>query len=210
MTAGPTVEQIDPVRFIGNHSSGLMGFSLANEAFNQGGEVTLITGPVTEKNLHAAIHRIDVTSAAEMLQACEQQINDTDILIMAAAVADYTPTHPTSGKIKKSSEDLCLNLSPTKDILRELGAKKREEQCFVGFALETDNELENARKKLEEKSLDIIVLNSLNDQGAGFGNKTNKVTLLTKNGQTINGTLKSKKEVASDILSAISEYLKSN
>ncbi len=210
MTAGPTYEKIDPVRFIGNHSSGLMGFSLANESASQGGDVTLITGPVSQQEIHPAIQRIDVISAADMLQACLEQITKADILIMAAAVADYTIKKTYSEKLKKRSDDLTLQLSPTTDILHELSKLKRKDQCFIGFALETDNELENAREKLKSKSLDIIVLNSLNEQGAGFDVPTNKVTILTKSGQTINGKLKSKRDVASDILFAISEYIKSN
>ncbi len=210
VTAGPTHEKIDPVRFLGNHSSGLMGFSLANEAANRGGNVTLITGPVDNHEIHPTIKRIDVTSATEMLQACRKQISKTDILIMAAAVADYTIKKPLSGKLKKRSDLITLELSPTTDILHELKKLKKEDQCFIGFALETDNEMENAKEKLKSKSLDLIVLNSLNEKGAGFGFPTNKVTILTKNGKTIKGNLKSKKEVASDILFAISEYIKSN
>ena len=210
VTAGPTHEKIDPVRFLGNHSSGLMGFSLANEAVNRGGNVTLITGPVGNHEIHPTIKRIDVTSATEMLQACRKQISKADILIMAAAVADYTIKNPLSGKLKKRSDLITLELSPTTDILHELKKLKKEDQCFIGFALETDNEMENAKEKLKSKSLDLIVLNSLNEKGAGFGAPTNKVTILTKNGKTIKGNLKSKKEVASDILSAILEYIKSN
>ena len=172
--------------------------------------MTLITGPVDNHEIHPTIKRIDVTSATEMLQACRKQISKTDILIMAAAVADYTIKKPLSGKLKKRSDLITLELSPTTDILHELKKLKKEDQCFIGFALETDNEMENAKEKLKSKSLDLIVLNSLNEKGAGFGFPTNKVTILTKNGKTIKGNLKSKKEVASDILFAISEYIKSN
>ncbi|MBL7139032.1 MAG: bifunctional phosphopantothenoylcysteine decarboxylase/phosphopantothenate--cysteine ligase CoaBC [Bacteroidales bacterium] len=203
VTAGPTYEKIDPVRFVGNHSSGLMGFSLAEEAASRGGEVLLVTGPVTLQTYHPAIRRVDVTTAAEMFKACQDHIGEINILIMAAAVADYTMQYPAAEKLKKRPEKLTLTLSPTPDILKELGKQKRPGQCFVGFALETENYLKNARKKLKDKSLDLIVLNSLKEKGAGFGVTTNKVTILSRSGQMIKGKLKPKKEVASDIIDSI-------
>ncbi|NQV03457.1 MAG: bifunctional phosphopantothenoylcysteine decarboxylase/phosphopantothenate--cysteine ligase CoaBC [Bacteroidia bacterium] len=203
VTAGPTYEKIDPVRFVGNHSSGLMGFSLAEEVASRGGEVVLIAGPVSLQTDHPAIRRVDVTTASEMLRACLDHNGETDILIMAAAVADYTIKDPSDGKLKKSPEELTLTLSPTPDILKELGKQKRSGQCFVGFALETEDALENARKKLKNKSLDLIVMNSLKEPGAGFGVTTNKVTIILSSGQMINGKLKPKREVASDIVDAI-------
>lgn len=203
VTAGPTYEKIDPVRFIGNHSSGKMGFSLAEEAAGRGGEVVLIAGPTALQTSHPSIKRIDVTTASEMLTACQDQISQTDILLMAAAVADFTVAEPFAGKMKKSREQLSLTLSPTADILQELGKSKRSGQYFIGFALETDDALENATKKLHTKALDLIVLNSLKDTGAGFGVDTNKVTIISSSGEAIGGTLKSKREVAADIVDAI-------
>ncbi|MFH1296052.1 MAG: bifunctional phosphopantothenoylcysteine decarboxylase/phosphopantothenate--cysteine ligase CoaBC [Bacteroidota bacterium] len=203
VTAGPTFEKIDPVRFIGNYSSGLMGFSLAEEVAGRGGEVVLVSGPVTLSTCHPGIMRVDVTTTSEMLQTCLDHIGETDILIMAAAVADYTVQNPATEKLKKRPEKLTLTLHPTPDILVELGKRKRSGQCFVGFALETEDALENARKKLKSKSLDLIVMNSLKEKGAGFGVNTNKVTILTRSGQTIKGKLKPKKEVASDIVDEI-------
>jgi len=203
VTAGPTYETIDPVRFIGNRSSGLMGFSLAEEAASRGGEVVLITGPVHITSCHPAIRRVDVTSASGMYRACLKHFGKADILIMAAAVADYTVKDPASEKLKKSREDLTLTLSPTHDILQELGKRKKPGQTLVGFALETSDALDNAKTKLKNKSLDLIVVNSLKDRGAGFGLPTNKVTILTPSGDTIKGKVKSKQEVASDIVDAI-------
>jgi len=203
VTAGPTYERIDPVRFIGNHSSGQMGFSLAEEAASRGGEVVLITGPVSLHTDHPAIRQVDVNTAAEMRQACLDQIGDMDILIMTAAVADYTLENPSSEKLKKKPNKLTVTLSPTPDILKELGENKKPGQCFVGFALETEDGLANATNKLKNKSLDLIVLNSLKEPGAGFGVTTNKVTIISSSGPTITGELKPKREVASDIVDAI-------
>ncbi|MBN1200044.1 MAG: bifunctional phosphopantothenoylcysteine decarboxylase/phosphopantothenate--cysteine ligase CoaBC [Bacteroidales bacterium] len=203
VTAGPTYEKIDPVRFIGNHSSGLMGYSIAEEVAERGGEVILISGPVILHTDHPAIRRIDVTTAAEMHQACLDHIGETDILVMAAAVADYTPDHPASSKLKKKQEKMTLTLSPTHDILKELGMNKKTGQLFVGFALETDDVLMNAEKKLQNKFLDLIVVNSLNVPGAGFGTPTNQVTILSSSGRTVTGELKPKREVATDIVNEI-------
>jgi len=210
VTAGPTYEPIDPVRFVGNHSSGLMGFSIAEEAASRGGEVVLITGPVTLNSNHPGIRRIDVKTASEMHQACLDFIGETDILIMAAAVADYTLDHPALEKLKKKGDNITLTLSPTVDILKELGKNKRSGQFFAGFALETENALLNARKKLKNKSLDLIVINSLEDTGAGFGVTTNKVTIISRSGKIVAGELKPKREVASDIVDEILVSLKSN
>jgi len=209
VTAGPTVERIDPVRFIGNFSTGQMGFALAEEAANRGGEVRLITGRVSLEISHPRICRVNVESADEMFQQCTKVIDDCDILLMAAAVADYTIKNPSPLKEKKRDQTLKLNLSPTVDILKELGKGKKDNQCFVGFALETDDEINHARQKLQNKKLDIIVLNSLSDKGAGFGTATNKVTILTRSGECIVGELKSKREVAKDIINKVIDYLNS-
>jgi len=210
VTAGPSYEPFDPVLFVGNHSSGLMGFSIAEEAASRGGEVVLITGPVTLNSNHPGIRRIDVKTASEMHQACLDFIGETDILIMAAAVADYTLDHPALEKLKKKGDNITLTLSPTVDILKELGKNKRSGQFFAGFALETENALLNARKKLKNKSLDLIVINSLEDTGAGFGVTTNKVTIISRSGKIVAGELKPKREVASDIVDEILVSLKSN
>ncbi|MFH1161353.1 MAG: bifunctional phosphopantothenoylcysteine decarboxylase/phosphopantothenate--cysteine ligase CoaBC [bacterium] len=210
VTAGPTYEKIDAVRFIGNFSSGQMGFALAEEAVRRGGAVTLISGPVALSIQSNTIHRVNVESAEEMFQQCKQFIAKSDILLMAAAVADYTIDKPSPVKEKKKGKPYKLTLSPTVDILAALGKRKKKNQCFVGFALETDDELINARKKLENKRLDLIVLNSLRDQGAGFGVPTNKVTILTRSGKTYTGQVKPKSEIAKDIITAVVTYLNSN
>jgi len=203
ITAGPTHEKIDPVRFIGNYSSGKMGFALAEQAANRGAEVLLITGPTHMTTNNESIRLLPVTSAEEMFQACSNHAPDMDIVIMAAAVADYTVKNQSPTKLKKRSSEFSLLLSPTRDILAELGKRKKKNQVVVGFALETDHEIENAKKKLKLKNLDLIVLNSLNDPGAGFGVETNKVTILSKDGPIAEGTLKNKSDIASDILDAI-------
>lgn len=208
VTAGPTYEPIDPVRFIGNYSSGLMGFQLAEELASQGAQVTLVSGPTHLQTKNAGIQRVDVKTAAQMLEACTSIFPDTDLAIMAAAVADYTPATVASQKIKKSSQDFSLSLKKTPDILATLGSLKTENQCVVGFALETENELANAQAKLENKNADIIVLNSLNNKGAGFQCATNMVTILDRNGNRTNGSLKDKSEVASDIVSYVVKYMK--
>lgn len=202
LTAGPTFEAIDPVRFIGNHSSGKMGFELAKEAANLGAEVILISGPSNEKIDNSLIKRIDVVSAEEMYQATHQFFKEIDIAILAAAVADYKPASIASQKIKKSDASLTIELTKTKDILASLGNQKQH-QFLVGFALETNNELENAKGKLKRKNLDLIVLNSLQDKGAGFKKATNKVTLIDREENITAFELKSKAEVAKDIFNEI-------
>jgi len=202
LTAGPTFEAIDPVRFIGNHSSGKMGFELAKEAANLGAEVILISGPSNEKIDHALIHRVDVISAEDMYQAAHQYFKDSNIAILAAAVADFKPATISNQKIKKKEASLTIELTKTKDILASLGEQKQQ-QFLVGFALETDNELENAKGKLRRKKLDLIVLNSLRDKGAGFKKATNKVTLIDKQENVIEFDLKPKTEVAKDIFNEI-------
>ena len=200
VSAGPTYEFIDPVRFIGNHSSGKMGFAIAEEAASRGASVTLITGPV-HLTTPEQVYRKDVVSAEEMKNAILHYFDDSDVLIMAAAVADYKPKVVSDEKIKKKNAKLSLELVKTDDILKEI-VKNKKQQFVVGFALETNNEQENAKQKLVHKNLDAIVLNSLNDTGAGFGHDTNKVTIITANEETTYA-LKSKKEVAVDILNFI-------
>lgn len=203
VTAGPTYEPIDPVRFIGNHSSGKMGFAIAEELYLQGADVTLVTGPTHETLAYKGITRKDVRSAQEMYNACHEQFAITDIAIMSAAVADYTPETIATEKVKKKEDSWALSLKKTKDILFSLGQIKQPHQFIAGFALETNNEKENALGKLRNKNADCIVLNSLNDNSAGFGFDTNKITILHKSGEEINFELKSKKEVAKDIVSFI-------
>ena len=202
ITAGPTYEAIDPVRFIGNHSSGKMGFELAKCAANLGANVYLITGPTNEKVQHTLIKVIDVISAQDMYNATHTYFAEVDIAIAAAAVADYKPLKAENQKIKKKNDAMSLEMIKTKDILASMGASK-EQQFLVGFALETTNEIENATGKLERKNLDLIVLNSLQDKGAGFKNTTNKVTIIDKSKDQMAFTLKSKTEVASDIFNEI-------
>ena len=201
ITAGPTYEAIDPVRFIGNFSSGKMGIALANEAIRQGAEVHLVLGPSSEKNIHSQIHLHRVVSAQQMYEAAVTEFSTCDIAILAAAVADYTPETVAPEKIKKKGGNLSLTLVPTGDILASLG-KIKTTQTLIGFALETENEVANAQTKLEKKNLNGIVLNSLRDAGAGFGTDTNKVTFITKETQ-ISFPLKTKEEVAKDILAQI-------
>jgi len=202
ITAGPTYEAIDPVRFIGNHSSGKMGFEIAKEAANLGAEVILISGPSHQKVEHTFIQRIDVKSAEEMYMAAHSYFENIDIAILSAAVADYRPKNVVSQKIKKTDASLEIELEPTKDILASLGVIKKD-QFLVGFALETNNELENAKEKLDRKNLDMIVLNSLQDKGAGFATDTNKITVIDKNWNETHFELKSKTIVAKDILKEI-------
>jgi phosphopantothenoylcysteine decarboxylase/phosphopantothenate--cysteine ligase len=203
VTAGPTYEAIDPVRFIGNHSSGKMGFAIAEELQRRGADVTLITGPTSIGT--NGLKKIPVTSAEQMYEACVAQ--PYDIAVMAAAVADYTPVEVAASKIKKQEGELTLTLKRTKDILGTLGKQKQDGQLLVGFALETDNEREGALKKLREKNADMIVLNSLRDEGAGFGHDTNKVTFYFKNGTEKSLALKSKTALAKDIVDSITELL---
>jgi len=206
ITAGPTHEKIDPVRFIGNNSSGKMGVELAERALKLGAEVTLVIGP-SEINTNSAIKRIDVVSAEEMYHAVHHYVNDADVIIMSAAVADYTPANTSQSKLKKKDSVLEIALKPTKDILKSVGELKKENQLLIGFALETDNELSNAKDKLKRKKLDAIVLNSLNDKGAGFAVPTNKITIIDKNNKTEEFELKSKAEVAVDIFNKIISLL---
>ncbi len=207
VTAGPTYEAIDPVRFIGNHSSGLMGVSIAMEFARKGAEVELVCGPGSVRPAHHRIHRTDVVSSSEMYDACMKYRQQADIIVMAAAVADYAPASVSGSKIKKTDGTLSLELIKTKDILLEMGSLKRPGQFVAGFALETDQEEENARKKLDQKSLDLIVLNSLNDPGAGFGTLTNKVTLFAPGQKPVILPLKSKDEVAGDIVRIIASMI---
>lgn len=198
ITAGPTHEALDPIRFLGNHSSGTMGFELAEKAARLGAEVVLISGPTHLEIHHSTIHVIRVTSAQEMYQACHNHYPDRDVVIAAAAVADYRPKHVAREKIKKQQKEVSLQLERTPDILLSLGEKKTQ-QFLVGFALETENELENAKNKLKHKNLDAIVLNTLKDKGAGFGTTTNKITFMDRKGHIKTFPLKTKSEVASDI-----------
>lgn len=203
VTAGPTYEPIDPVRFIGNHSSGKMGIAIARELQQQGADVTLVAGPLQgELPGGNGIVTKNVKTAAEMFAACMEVYEKTDIAVMAAAVADYTPAVTATEKIKKKEDELVIELTKTKDILKELGEKKKG-QVLVGFALETNNEQENAKEKLARKNADLIVLNSLNDIGAGFGHDTNKVTIFGKEGQEFKFEMKSKQAVAKDIVDTI-------
>ncbi len=202
ITAGPTYESIDPVRFIGNHSSGKMGFELAEECANNGAEVVLVAGPTSLQIDNPNIERINVTSADEMYNAVHDNFESSDIGIFAAAVADYKPKNVASEKIKKKDAAMNIELEPNKDILASVGEIK-DKQILVGFALETENELENAKGKLERKNLDFIVLNSLKDSGAGFKHDTNKITIVERTGNITNFDLKTKKEVAKDIVAMI-------
>lgn len=207
VTAGPTYEAIDPVRYIGNHSSGLMGFSLAEELAACGADVTLITGPVSMTEQQPGIKRVNVISADEMFDACMAAKESNEIIVMAAAVADYKPAVRETLKLKKSGSSIDLKLQPTRDILAALGKEKKTGQILVGFALETDHEEENARKKLVIKNLDLIVLNSLKDEGAGFKSLTNKVTILFNSGRVLHLPLKSKREIALDIIKSIESII---
>lgn len=206
ITAGPTYEAIDPVRFIGNHSSGKMGFELADRALKLGANVKLITGPTHFKLKHSNLERIDVVSAQEMYEAATASFEISDVVIAAAAVSDYKPKKQFDQKLKKTEDALRIDLEPTSDILKHLGSIKTH-QILVGFALETHNEEENAKAKLKKKNLDFIVLNSLKDSGAGFKKETNKIKIIT-NSETIRFETKSKSEVAKDILDHILKIIK--
>ena len=206
ITAGPTYESIDPVRFIGNHSSGKMGYEIAKDAAKKGAQVILISGPSHQKVDHNLIELIPVISAEEMYIASHKYFNEADIAILSAAVSDYKPKKPSGKKIKKSDDSLTLELIKTKDILASLGDIKGK-QLLVGFALETDDELKNAIAKLKSKNLDLIVLNSLNDKGAGFGADTNKVTIIDKQENITKFELKTKAEVAQDIMDIITRQI---
>lgn len=207
VTAGPTFEAIDPVRFIGNHSSGKMGFAIADELAGLGALVTLVAGPSAQKSSQRSVIRVDVTSAAEMLAACLQYFTTSDICVMSAAVADYTPIIVAEEKIKKQDTGLTIETKKTTDILKTLGAQKRPGQLLIGFALETNNEEQFAIDKLKSKNLDFIVLNSLKDSGAGFKGNTNKVTIIDKDLQKTTYGLKSKEDVARDICTKIIDLL---
>ena len=206
ITAGPTYEAIDPVRFIGNHSSGKMGYALAEAAANLGAQVILISGPTHLQLKHNLINRINVTSAAEMFEEVKKHYKTVDIAIASAAVADYRPAQVADQKIKKKKAALKIDLEPTADILAYMGAEKKK-QFLIGFALETENEVANAQGKLQRKNLDLIVLNSLNDKGAGFKTETNKVTFITKSGAVLPQELKPKAEVAQDVFELIQQLL---
>ena len=209
VTAGPTYEKIDPVRFIGNYSSGKMGFALAEELAGRGAKVVLVAGPVDLSVRHPAIRRVDVESAAEMRDAAVAEFPKCDAAILSAAVADFTPKTRTDEKIKRGKEDMRLELVPTHDIAADLGRMKRHGQVLAGFALETNDEENNALSKLRRKNFDFIVLNSLNDKGAGFGVDTNKVTIIDKEENKREYALKSKREVAGDIVDKLKEALES-
>lgn len=205
VTAGPTYEPIDPVRFIGNHSSGKMGYDIALAAANDGAEVILVSGPTHLSISHSNITLVKVTSSTEMYAACHEYFNAVDAAVAAAAVADYRPKIVAPQKIKKNDSSLLLELEKTKDILASLGEIKKE-QFLIGFALETENEIENAKAKIRKKNLDLIVLNSLNDEGAGFGKPTNKVTFINSDFEEEPMTLKTKEEVAKDIINKIKKH----
>lgn len=200
ITAGPTYEKIDPVRFIGNYSSGKMGFALAEECARRGAEVVLVAGPVSLKTIHPNITRIDVESAEEMYDASIKAFPSVDAAILCAAVADFRPTERYAEKVKRGEDMLNITLVPNKDIAASLGKMKKANQRLIGFALETNDEKINALKKIVKKNLDFIVLNSLNDKGAGFQCDTNKISILNRNGEQKDYSLKSKQEVASDII----------
>jgi len=202
VTAGPTYEAIDPVRFIGNHSTGKMGYEIAHAAANLGAEVILVSGPTHLQLQHSLVTIIRVTSADEMYEACHHYFENIDVVIAAAAVADYKPKNVAQQKIKKEETTFTIELEKNKDILLSLGQNKKN-QFLIGFALETENEIENAKSKILKKNLDVIVLNSLNDEGAGFGKPTNKVTFIDKDFNIFDIQLKSKELVAEDIVNLI-------
>ena len=206
ITAGPTYEKIDPVRFIGNYSSGKMGFALAEECADRGAEVTLIAGPVALKTTHPNIRRIDVESCEDMYQAATQAFPQQDAAILCAAVADFRPEHATDQKIKRGKDDLVIRLKPTYDIAAELGHMKSEHQVLVGFALETNNEEANAQRKLEKKNLDFIVLNSLQNKGTCFQSDENQISIISRDGQQ-DYERKPKQDVASDIVDKLAKLL---
>ena len=210
ITAGPTYEKIDPVRFVGNYSTGKMGFALAESCAKHGADVCLIVGPVQLKTIHPNIERIDVESASEMYNAVMDRFYGSDGAILCAAVADFTPVTVADIKVKREKENLQLELKPTQDIAAEVGKMKMGSQFLVGFALETNNEEANALQKMERKNLDFIVLNSLNDEQAGFGYDTNKICILHRSGTKIPFDLKSKAAVADDIVSEIINFQKND
>jgi len=203
ITSGPTVEPFDPVRFVSNHSTGKMGYELAKAFDDAGAEVTLVSGPVHLKSPAETIKLVKIQTAEEMYNACLAQVTEADLVIFAAAVADYRPAEVLSQKMKKSEDTLQWQLTKNRDIAKTLGSEKKAGQIMIGFALETDNEIENARKKLLSKNLDMVILNSLNDEGAGFGHDTNKITVIEADGSATPFVLKSKEETAWDILSIV-------
>ncbi len=207
VTAGPTYEPIDPVRFIGNRSSGKMGYAIAEVLAEKGADVILVSGPVTIQPKHANIRLVQVETAAEMFLACMNEFEQMDIGIYAAAVSDYTPKQVSTSKIKKQENELTIELVKTKDILKEMGRRKKASQILVGFALETDNEEANAREKVIKKNLDFVVLNSLNDQGAGFSTDTNKITIIDKYNIITKFELKEKRKVAEDIVDYLTQFI---
>lgn len=203
ITAGPTCEAIDPVRYITNHSSGKMGYAIAHEAANRGAKVKIVSGPVTVKLYHPNVEVVPVTSAQEMFESTKANLSDADIVVLCAAVADFTVAEKADRKIKREKNDYNLLLTPTQDIAAWVGAHKKEETFLTGFALETNDELENAKGKLARKNLDMIVLNSMQDAGAGFKTDTNKITIISRDGSIESYPLKSKDQVATDILDKI-------
>ncbi len=209
VNAGPTYEAIDPVRFVGNHSSGKMGVAIAEELARNGAEVTLVIGPSDITTKVPGIKRVDIVSAEEMYTVCSSEFKNVDVAVMAAAVADYAPVSKADQKIKKKENEFSLSLTKTKDVLLHLGSVKTAKQVLVGFALETENEVENAKEKVKRKNADFIVLNSLNAQNKGFGADSNKVVFVDNNSSLESFESKSKKEVASDIVHKIAKILKS-
>ncbi|MEQ8245842.1 bifunctional phosphopantothenoylcysteine decarboxylase/phosphopantothenate--cysteine ligase CoaBC [Fulvivirga sp.] len=207
ITAGPTYEALDPVRFIGNHSTGKMGFAIAEAMAKEGAQVELVSGPTVQKTTHANIHFNPVTSAEDMFLKCKAYYHQSDITVFSAAVADYRPKVKADQKIKKSGDEMSLDLVKTYDIAAELGKLKKKGQLNIGFALETENEKVNAKKKIEAKNFDLIVLNSLNDNGAGFGHDTNKISIIDKQNNIKEFELKSKQKVAEDIVNSIIDTL---
>lgn len=209
VTAGPTHEPIDPVRFIGNHSSGKMGIAIADEFAGLGNEVVLIKGPTHLLAQNASVTEVNVQTSTQMFEACSQYFNQCDVIVFAAAVADYTPKVVSETKIKKKEGEMFIELKKTPDIAAELGKLKTDKQVVVGFALETDNEFDNAQEKLKRKNMDFIVLNSMRDEGAGFGYDTNRITIIDKEGNVSKFDLKAKAEVAKDIVDYVNKIIAS-
>jgi phosphopantothenoylcysteine decarboxylase/phosphopantothenate--cysteine ligase len=207
VTAGPTHENIDPVRFIGNHSSGKMGFAIAEACAEAGAKVFLVSGPVNIQTQANGVELERVTSASEMFDACEKHLDSIDIAVFNAAVADFTPVEKSDAKVKRGGDTWKIELKPTRDIAGEMGRRKKKEQVFVGFALETDNELANASAKMKKKNLDLMVLNSLREEGAGFGTDTNKVTMIDRKGGIEEYELKPKAGVAADLVNRLAKFL---
>jgi len=203
VTAGPTHENIDPVRFIGNHSTGLMGFAIAEAFAEAGAKVELVSGPVELESKHPDVRLLRVKSAEEMFRACDAVIEEMDIAVFNAAVSDFKPVSPQAGKVKRGRDEWVIRLEPTRDIAAAMGKKKNKDQILVGFALESETGLDQARQKLERKNLDLIVLNSLKDEGAGFGTSTNKVSMIDREGRVEAYELKPKKQVAKDLVQRV-------